>query len=104
MSLDEDRQPAVRLRFTDAEEFAEWMNKREQEAGHIPEGWVVRLPDRLEAVQYAQAGLDRTYPWGDRLPPRFGNYADAALREETGGAAQTLENYRDSFVGSCPVE
>lgn len=104
VSLDDDRQPAVKIRFSDATDFANWMDRREHMGGRIPDGYEVRLPDRNEAMRYAQAGSDRTYPWGDRLPPRFGNYADAALKEQGGEAVHVLDNYRDSFVASCPVE
>lgn len=102
VTLDDDRQPVVKLRFVDTVEFAKWFDEREHAAGRLPEGMEARLPDRSEATAYAQAGDERLYPWGDVLPPRFGNYADAALREETGDPA--LDNYRDSFIGSCPVE
>ena len=102
LTLDEDRQPVVKLRFVDMVDYAKWFDEREHAAGCLPEQMEVRLPDRREATAYAQAGDDRRYPWGDVLPPRFGNYADASFREEMGEMA--LDNYRDSFVVSCPVE
>lgn len=104
LTLNEDEQPVVRVRFKEAVAFAAWFDRREHEAGRIPAGYEVRLPETREFVRYAQAGTDREYPWGSRLPPRFGNYADAVLKEQTSGPVQVLENYRDGFVATCPVK
>ncbi len=102
-SFNDDRQPVVMVGHDDAVAFAEWLTKRERDAGRLPEGHSYRLPDNKEWLTYAQCGDGRKYPWGNKLPPGFGNYADAAV---TRAKIQwkPLDGYDDGYVVTCPVE
>lgn len=70
-SLDGERQPVVQVSYEDAQEFIARLN-----AALEGTGTQVRLPRLGEAQALARTGQDRTYLWGDSLPPPYGNYAD----------------------------
>ncbi len=85
-SLNGDRQPAVRVSFDDAKEYAVWMTARDW--SFLPDGYAYRLPSIDEWIEFARCGDGRRYPWGDDWPPtggRAGNYAD-----ETAGEAGVI--------------
>jgi len=69
--LDGDDQPAVRVSWDHAREFAAWVDA--QAAGIKPEGFRVRLPREPEWQSYAQCEPVREALWGDRCPG-FGSY------------------------------
>ncbi len=99
-SLNGDRQPVVFISFDDAVAYAKWLTAQEQKAGRLPEGYSYRLPTRDEWMTFCCCGDNRIYPWGDSLPPAYGNYAG----REAGGEWARIAGYKDDFVVSCPVE
>jgi formylglycine-generating enzyme required for sulfatase activity len=101
VSLNGDRQPVVFVSYDDAVAFAQWLTRREDEDGRLPEGWVYRLPDAQEWTTFAQCGDGREWPWGSQWPPRYGNYADERAR---GLLGVRIEGYHDGDAVTCPVE
>lgn len=98
-SLNGDRQPAVYVNFDDASEYAKWLNQREQKANRLPAGYRYRLPTRQEWTAFSQCGDSRIYPWGDSMPPKYGNYSG-----QESASDNKIEGYNDSFPVTCPVE
>ena len=103
LSLQDDRQPVVRVNFDDGVAFAAWLTEQERAAGKLPEGWRYRLPSIMEAITYTRAGIQRAYPWGELWPPTEGNYGDAALATAFPDL-QTVAGYQDGFPVTAPVE
>ncbi len=99
-SLNGDRQPVVFISFDNAVEYAKWLTALEQKAGRLPDGCRYRLPTRDEWMTFCQCGDGRLYPWGDEVPPAYGNYAG----REAGGEWARIAGYNDGFPVSCPVE
>lgn len=102
-NLDGDRQPVVRVSLEDARAFTVWMTQTQRTEGRLPQRWIFRLPRRGEWVAAAQCGDGRQYPWGDSLPPLYGNYADRAIGDMSWGWSY-LDEYYDGHGVSCPVE
>jgi len=115
-SLNEDDQPVVNVRWSDAAEFCNWMSVKDglpevyEKMGDqivvkdpLPDGY--RLPTEAEWAYCARtsaSGELQRYPWGKRYPPteKSGNYADA----NSGSLlANHLAEYRDGFVVSAPA-
>ena len=103
VSLDGGRQPVASVNFKEACHYARWLTEREREAGKLPEHLAYRLPTASEAERYIRAGGASAYPWGDSLPPSFGNYADEALAG-TFADMPTIEGYRDGAVCTAEVQ
>ncbi len=99
-SLNGDRQPVVLVTYDDATEYAKWLTRREQKAGRLLYGYSYRLPSRDEWTIFCQCGDNRLYPWGDSLPPKYGNYSG----REAGGEWIRIAGYNDGFLVSCAVE
>lgn len=96
-SLSGDRQPVVNVNFDDATKFANWLN--DQDAA-VLDGAKYRLPSETEWQAFAQCGENRLYPWGDEMPPTYGNY----YGQEGAGSWSKISGYRDGFPVTCPVE
>jgi formylglycine-generating enzyme required for sulfatase activity len=100
-SLNADRQPVVFVTFLDATAYAKWLTDRENSGGRIPDGYGYRLPTEKEWTTFCQCGDDREYPWGNEMPPKYGNYCG----EETNGMTdKMISGYNDGFPVTCPVE
>ncbi len=100
LSLNDDRQPLVNVNHADATAYAEWLTQRERRAGRLPDGYRYRLPTALEWTACCQCGEERTYPWGNGMPPRRGNYHGV----EGAGSWGKINGYNDGFPVTCPVE
>ena len=98
-SLNGDDQPVVRVSFNDAEAFAKWLNGKF--ASELPSGYRFGLPDGKEWITFAQCGDGRTYPWGNSMPPKYGNYNDLTAREQIDFTG--IDGYRDGHAVSAPV-
>jgi formylglycine-generating enzyme required for sulfatase activity len=48
----------------------------------------------------AQCGDDREYPWGNGMPPKYGNYS---VQETKGIAGSMINNWQDDYAVTCPV-
>jgi hypothetical protein len=98
--LNSDDQPVVFVSWHDADAFCSWLNTRF--ASIIPVNFTFRLPTSTEWKQMARCGTDRKYPWGNKLPPAYGNYSDASARDAL-PEWEGLNKYNDGFPVSCPV-
>ena len=109
--LDRPNQPVVRVGWTDAALFANWMSEqaglspfyREQSGkivGFDASSTGYRLPSEAEWVWLTRSG--ERYAWGDSLPPpsRFGNLADASASDIV---QPVLEGYDDGHAVSADV-
>lgn len=88
-NLNEDRQPVCRVNCEDVAAFTEWA---QGQAKGLPPGYRIRLPTGEEWITFAQCGDGRTYPWGNKWPPKYGNYDEA------------MADYQDGVEGTCDVE
>jgi hypothetical protein len=95
-SLNGDRQPVVYVDFNDAVDYAAWLT--EQDKDRLG-GMRYRVPSEAEWQTFAQCGDGREYPWGNTMPPKFGNYAD-----KVSPCLGKIEGYVDGFPVTCPVE
>lgn len=99
--LNGDTQPVVYASWHDATAFCDWLNRHLAE--RLPEKCQFRLPTSSEWQTVTRCGDNRTYPWGNSLPPTYGNYSDRtaqrAFPEWTG-----VRHYDDGFIVSAPVE
>jgi serine/threonine-protein kinase len=101
LSLNDDSQPAVWMSFEDAEGFAAFLTKHEQEAGRLPVGFRYRLPQTAEWTALASCGDARRFPWGnDWPPPAELNYNGS---EWPGPANAQIADHKDAFPVTCPV-
>ena len=95
--LDGDRQPAVEANFGDALEFLDWMGRSD---GVGQRGWAYRLPRETEWEKLAKCGDGREYPWGNEMPPEYGNYHG----QEGAEAWDKIGGYDDGHPATCAVE
>jgi formylglycine-generating enzyme required for sulfatase activity len=96
-SLDGDRQPVVAVGFVDAYAYAAWLS--EQDADAIGDAHY-RLPSEDEWLDFARCGDRRVYPWGDAMPPAYGNYHGI----EGADAWDKIADFDDGHPVTCPVE
>lgn len=110
-TLDNDRYPVVRISWSDAVAYCNWLSRREglppayaNDQLITPVNTGYRLPTEAEWAYAARFAGDRTlkYPWGNNLPPAegSGNYADASARNLL---LNVLENYNDGYPAASPV-
>jgi len=99
-TLDGPDQPVVQVNWDDAEAFCEWLNRTYGD--RLPRGFKFRLPMALEWTLLARCGESRRYPWGNRWPPRYGNYSDLTARENL-TEWRGIRGYDDGFTVTCPV-
>jgi len=110
-TLDNDRYPVVRVSWSDAVAYCNWLSRREglppayandQLITPVTTGY--RLPTEAEWAYAARFAEDRSlkYPWGEALPPAegSGNYADASAKKLL---LNVLENYNDGYPAASPV-
>lgn len=97
--LNDDKLPVVFVSFDDATKFTEWLTERERNAKRLPEGYIYRLPAKDEWTAFAQCGEGWEYPWGNTMPPKFGNYSDKASAWD-----KKMNSYDDGFALTCPVD
>jgi formylglycine-generating enzyme required for sulfatase activity len=118
VSLDLEKQPAVRVSWDEAAEFCNWLSGQEglppaysaNETGNYkliqPVSNGYRLPTEAEwefVARAASTGKLLKYPWGNELPVQSGtgNFAGA---EASGLLGAVLEGHRDEFpAASAPA-
>jgi hypothetical protein len=81
----------------------------ERERGRLPDGYCYRMPTVAEWEKLARCGTNRIYPWGNSMPPTFGNYCDQtyadAVDARGGGPVNWhIAGYRDGYEELAPVE
>jgi len=106
--------PVVKVNWSDAADFCEWLTRTEVDAGQLEEGQRYRLPMDLEwstGVGLIDEGGDTPekrdgkvsdFPWGKAWPPPegAGNFADATRR----GGKATITGFHDGYPQTSPVE
>jgi len=95
-TLNSDRQPVVEVNFDDAKAYAEWLTGQDRERLG---GLRYRVVSEAEWQACAQCGDGREYPWGNAMPPKYGNYSDSASP-----LSVKIAGYTDGFAVTCPVE
>jgi formylglycine-generating enzyme required for sulfatase activity len=103
-SLSAERQPAVYVPFSSAIDYAKWITERERTAGRLPAGYCYRLPTEKEWTTFCQCGDEREYPWGNGMPPKYGNYYGQEANGVTGKTIPVIPGFNDGFIVTCPVE
>jgi len=116
LTLDNEAQPVVRVSWTHAALFCNWLSDQESLPNfyEILDGEVVsfnsqsigyRLPSEAEWAWVARtdgSGNPLKYPWGNRLPPpeNAGNFADVTSQAYLG---EVMFDYNDGFFGTAPI-
>ncbi len=116
LTLDNEAQPVVRVSWTQAALFCNWLSDQESLPNfyEILDGEVVgfnsqsigyRLPSEAEwawAARTDGSGNQLKYPWGSALPPpeNAGNFADATSQAYLG---EVMFDYNDGFLGTAPI-
>lgn len=98
-TLDSDNQPVVNISFKDAVDYAYRLTRKEQIASTLPYSFSYQLPTDSQWTELADCGDNRKYPWGNELPPYYGNYSDISSAWNN-----RITNYDDSYPVTCPVE
>lgn len=99
-SLNETDQPAVYVNWNEAIMFCRWLNT--EFSDRLPTGYEIRLPTVEEWITIAKCGDNRKFPWGNQLPPLYGNIADVTYKRNLGGR-NGIKNYDDGYAVTCPV-
>jgi hypothetical protein len=99
--LDGKDQPAVYVSWDDAKAYCKWLNKNYGD--RLPLKCEFRLPTEKEWIAFARCGDKRKYPWGNEMPPKYGNYSDLAAKQKL-NSWRGIDNYDDGFVVSCAVQ
>ncbi|MEI7947104.1 MAG: SUMF1/EgtB/PvdO family nonheme iron enzyme [bacterium] len=100
ISLNGERQPVVYVNFDDAMEYAAWLTEKDKSKLG---GLRYRVPSEAEWLTFAQCGDNREYPWGNAMPPKYGNYQDLSGKLVL-SAWKVIDRYKDGHVVSSPVE
>lgn len=107
-SLIHNNCPKISISYHMANEYIDWLNNIEMIKNRLPKGMIYRMPTREEWIKFCKCGDNRIYPWGNELPPKYGNYADLTAKNKALGLRQFfngyIKNYDDGFVMTCPVE
>jgi len=110
--------PVVGVSWEDANQFCEWLTKKERSEGTLATFQRYRLPTDREWSR--AAGLEREpgatpedrsgkiqglYPWGTAFPPpnNFGNYAGSESRPGTPSTWTVIPGFHDAFPRTAPV-
>jgi formylglycine-generating enzyme len=101
-SLNEARQPVVRVNHDEAMAFCAWLTEELRATGAISEHFL-RIPGHEEWTTFARCGDDRMYPWGNEWPPEFGIYADESSRRAFPDW-EVIEGYDCGHPVAAPVE
>lgn len=99
--LDGKDQPVVYVSWDDAKAYCKWLNRNYGD--RLPSKCEFRLPTEKEWIAFARCGDKRKYPWGDAMPPKYGNYSDLAAKQKLANW-RGIDNYNDGFVVSCAVQ
>ena len=116
LTLDNEAQPAVKISWTQAALYCNWLSEQESlplfyrtegedVVGFNPDATGYRLPTEAEWAWVARtegSGNVLKYPWGEQLPPpeNAGNFADITVRSYLG---EVMFDYDDGFFATAPV-
>lgn len=99
-NLDDKHQPVVFVNWQQANIYCKWLTRNF--SSYLPEGFEFRLPSEKEWTTTAQCGENRIYPWGNSMPPKYGNYSDSSLKTQIADW-QGINNYTDGHIVTCNV-
>ena len=99
-SLEGINQPVVYVSWTQTRAFCDWLNRNFLD--RVPLNCAFRLPTEVEWIAFARCGDSRTYPWGNKWPPLYGNYSDLTAKEKF-AAWNGIKGYKDGYAVTCPV-
>ncbi|MEO6784812.1 MAG: SUMF1/EgtB/PvdO family nonheme iron enzyme, partial [Chthoniobacteraceae bacterium] len=107
-----DDHPAVNVSWDDAQEFCQWLSRKEGRKYRLPTDreWsvAVGIGDQEPAIgstpESLSGKLAGVYPWGTQWPPTkgAGNYADADCKTQFPNE-KIIEGYADGFAITSPV-
>lgn len=116
LTLNNEAQPAVRVTWTQAALYCNWLSEQEglpvfyqvegeEVIGINPDSIGYRLPTEAEwawAARTDGSGNTLKYPWGDQLPPaeNSGNFADVTVQAYLG---EVMFDYEDGYFATAPV-
>ncbi|MDP0491091.1 MAG: SUMF1/EgtB/PvdO family nonheme iron enzyme [Verrucomicrobiota bacterium JB023] len=96
--------PVVNITRTQAENFCNWLTRKEREEERIRESHLYRLPTNAEWSQLLGSNIHKRFPWGDDYPPqeKVANISgeEAAMDRPL---KQLVPRYADGFVFTSPV-
>ncbi|MGE9292654.1 MAG: SUMF1/EgtB/PvdO family nonheme iron enzyme, partial [Puniceicoccales bacterium] len=92
------RHPVEKVTWQEATAYCREVNRREQAAGRVPEGYAYRLPTEAEWEYAARAGTEEPFHWGDTADISHGNFRGKYPRDFT---SSQLED--PDFYGTRPV-
>ncbi|HEY5891968.1 MAG TPA: bifunctional serine/threonine-protein kinase/formylglycine-generating enzyme family protein [Chthoniobacterales bacterium] len=110
--------PVVGVSWEDANQFCEWLTRKERNEGTLPSQKTYRLPTDLEWSQAVglinESGntpearsekIAGVYPWGTHHPPPVNddNYAGAEARSGAPPEWSVIINREDRFARTAPV-
>ncbi len=112
--------PVIRVSWTEAKTFCDWLTKTELSQGVLPAGATYRLPTDHQwscavgignredetAMPSNKNGVIPDYPWGAAWPPPSGagNFGDEATYAKFGAVMkERIIGYRDEYSGTAPV-
>jgi serine/threonine protein kinase len=110
--------PVVGVSWEDANQFCEWLTRKERSEGLLRAFQSYRLPTDSEwsqAIGLARetgatpeersGGIKNVYPWGNAFPPPndFGNYAGSESRADAPNNWTIIAGYHDAFPRTGPV-
>jgi formylglycine-generating enzyme required for sulfatase activity len=117
VSLEADHHPAVRVKWSDAALYCNWLSGQEglpaayeKRGGRVtliqPPTTGYRLPTEAEwafVTRYPDGKTPTKYEWGDALPPPddSGNYGDESAERLLPDA---IDGYDDHYPGTAPVD
>jgi serine/threonine protein kinase/formylglycine-generating enzyme required for sulfatase activity len=104
--------PAVMVDWGDAQEFCEWLSKKEGHPYRLPTDaeWSVAVGLGAEqgstpAEKFHDHGTNGLYPWGRQWPPPrgAGNYADESAKRAASAHQVYIDGYDDGYAYTSPV-
>jgi serine/threonine protein kinase len=110
--------PVVGVSWEDANQFCDWLTRKERNAGMLSAFQRYRLPTDLEwsaaiglpreagsTPEERSGSIKSVYPWGNRFPPPndFGNYAGSESRAGAPAEWPVIPGYHDAFARTGPV-
>ncbi|MBA4388447.1 MAG: hypothetical protein C0404_10735 [Verrucomicrobia bacterium] len=99
-TLNDNDQPVVNVTWHDAAKYCDWLNKYFSD--RLPVKCEFRLPSEAEWEFSAKCAKKRKYPWGDSLPPKFGNFPDLTAKK-CFPEWRIVSGYDDGYAVTCPV-
>jgi serine/threonine protein kinase/formylglycine-generating enzyme required for sulfatase activity len=110
--------PVVGVSWEDANQFCQWLTRKERSEGVLPSFKIYRLPTDAEWSQAVglthetgrtpeerSGNIKNVYPWGNEFPPPndTGNYAGSESRVDAPDNWTVIAGFHDAFPRTGPV-